>query len=208
MAIASNIPEDDAWIQRYRAEQAARAGRSFINGVPAEQALAGVPRSIVTNSPGVAAVTPAQADRAMVTAEQIGAQVGTVEAEERAAESQDRYDRFLLEKGIDPNRIGAATTRTPSGDRTFLQPSLEQQQAGVAAHDASNAVDARARIAARRLYGRDPAAWASISNQVAQNREARGTNNASQLNDYWQSRIMGAYPYRQNYFNSSNGYGQ
>lgn len=207
MAIASNIPEDDEWFRAYRAAREARAGRGYINGVPSEQALAGVERSPILPAPGIPSVTPQQADRAMVAAEQIGAQ--TAGNQELHDEAQlDRYNRFLQEKGINPNKIGPATVRGPSGDRGFQQPSLEQQQAAVDAKDARNAADGRARIAARRLYRTDPAAWAAITNQLSEQGRARGTGESSGLQNYWMDRLTGAFPFRLDYFNSSNGFGQ
>lgn len=206
MALASNIPEDDEWFQRYRAARDARAGRGYINGVPSEQALAGVERSPILPAPGIPAVTPQQADRAMVTAEQIGAD-RFYEQQTEKNDRRDRYNTWLAEQGINPNRIGAGVLEGDMGDRTLRTPSLEQQQAAVGAKDARNASDARARIAARRMYRQDPAAWAAITNQLSEQKRARGTNNASQLSDYWQNRIFGAYPFRMDYFNSSNGFG-
>lgn len=204
MPKASNDPETEAFIQEYRRQKAARGGQGYINGVPSEVALGRSAPTIVTNNAAprqsYPAVTPEQRDRAMATAELLGAQRGN-EQMLQADEGQDRYNRFLQERGINPNRIGAATVRDVDGQRVLSNPSLTAQEAAVNAGNAYNAGEGRDRIAARRAYLRgDAGQWANTIGRIDRRREAIPEDFQKRSN-FWYEQLYGASPWR------SNGYG-
>lgn len=154
-------------------------------------------------------VTPQQADRAMQTAERIGAETAARQQGEKNA-SRDRYNAFLEESGINPNTIGGSRLTGSMGERTLQNPSLAQQQSAVDAANYTNAQEGRARIAARRAFQRgDGGMWADIMGGVNQANQYRGGGrSAEQQRSYWMDRILGAMPYRREFWGmNSNGFG-
>lgn len=236
MALASKDPETEQWIQAYRARRAALPATGLINGLPPEELPPAVapPGSgptitsretadgteVIRNTPygvvktvwpdGVPSTPQAVPDRASVAIEQIGAERAAAQEDERNVR-RDRYNAFLVQQGIDPDTIGGSRLTGGSRDRTLNSPTLAQQQLAVNQGNAVNAAEGRARIAARRALLRgDGGLWADTMNSIQENnRQIPGGGRSSEENrNYWMERILGALPYRRDFWGmSSNGFG-
>jgi len=163
----------------------------------------------VLPAPGVRqipAVTPEQADRAMVAAEQIGARRAEEQAD-AANSRRDRYNAFLEEQGINPNTIGAARLTGRSSNRSLDNPSLIDQRRAVGAANMANAQEGSLRaasIAARRRG--NPVLGMELLDQAQSLQEMQGGRSYEANRAWWQEQFAGNSPFREYMQRRANGF--
>jgi hypothetical protein len=190
MADAAEQDDFKTWQALYRARNAAQPG-SYINGQPASQVVgSGAPVEMAAPQ-----TAPANPSKVAALAQQLGIQADQAN-KSFDDEGKDRYNQFLMSKGINPGAIGNGMV----DDQGVLhQPTLDQVQS------AQDLVNARSGLHSRYTQlasqSRNPVFAQQMLDQRDYTLPNTGTRDAQSNLRYWLNRLRSSQQIA-----SSNGF--